>query len=138
MSRLITLDDLSSVKNLELSTLGTTLGDDMLKDLVLNPMLRGYVEEQDGKIVGYLSLSYDGDIIEIYNLCVDERYRRRHIAYNLLMHAFETLDAKSSILEVRASNINAISLYTKLGYKEIHRRKKYYQNEDAIVLEKKF
>lgn len=110
----------------------------MLKDLVLNPMLRGYIEEIDGNIAGYLSLSYDGDIIEIYNLCVDERYRRRHIASNLLLHAFETLDAKSSILEVRASNMRALALYFKLGYKEIHRRKGYYQNEDAIVLEKKF
>ena len=126
----MSLDDVFEVKKLELKTLGTTLGDDMLKDLVLNPMLRGYIEEIDGNIAGYLSLSYDGDIIEIYNLCVDERYRRRHIASNLLLHAFETLDAKSSILEVRASN--------KLGYKEIHRRKGYYQNEDAIVLEKKF
>ena len=123
----MSLDDVFEVKKLELKTLGTTLGDDMLKDLVLNPMLRGY-----------LSLSYDGDIIEIYNLCVDERYRRRHIASNLLLHAFETLDAKSSILEVRASNMRALALYFKLGYKEIHRRKGYYQNEDAIVLEKKF
>ena len=112
----MSLDDVFEVKKLELKTLGTTLGDDMLKDLVLNPMLRGYIEEIDGNIAGYLSLSYDGDIIEIYNLCVDERYRRRHIASNLLLHAFETLDAKSSILEVRASNMRALALYFKLVF----------------------
>ncbi len=130
------IEDIEAVKALELKCLNTSLGDDMLKDLILNPMLRGYVEEIDGKIVGYLSLSYDGDIIEIYNLCVDENYRRRHIASCLLNHAFQTLDAKSSLLEVRESNKGAIALYEGLGYYEIHRRKKYYQNEDAIVLKK--
>lgn len=130
------IEDVEAVKALELKCLNASLGDDMLKDLILNPMLRGYVEEIDGKIVGYLSLSYDGDIIEIYNLCVDENYRRRHIASGLLNHAFQTLDAKSSLLEVRESNKGAITLYEGLGYYEIHRRKKYYQNEDAIVLKK--
>lgn len=138
MPRLIKLTDIEKVENLERLTLGTSLGHDMLKDLILNPMLRGYVEEIDGNIVGYLSLAYDGDVIEIYNICVDVSYRRRHIASNLLLHAFETLSAKSSILEVRESNMSAISLYKKLGYKQIHTRKNYYGNEDAIVFEKKF
>ncbi|MDO9069832.1 MAG: ribosomal-protein-alanine N-acetyltransferase, partial [Deltaproteobacteria bacterium] len=36
--------------------------------------------------------------------------------------------------EVRASNQTAINLYHKYNFKEIAVRKKYYQDEDALVL----
>jgi ribosomal-protein-alanine N-acetyltransferase len=37
-------------------------------------------------------------------------------------------------LEVRQSNNAAINLYKSFGFKEIGVRKKYYKNEDALVL----
>ena len=39
-------------------------------------------------------------------------------------------------LEVRVSNVAAISLYEKFGFKSIGVRKKYYQdnNEDALIM----
>ena len=43
-------------------------------------------------------------------------------------------------LEVRVSNIPAITLYEKLGFAEIGRRKNYYRNprEDALILRKEW
>jgi len=41
---------------------------------------------------------------------------------------------RTASLEVRASNLIAISLYHKYNFKEIAVRKKYYQDEDALVL----
>ena len=41
-------------------------------------------------------------------------------------------------LEVRESNAGAISLYQKMGYKEIGKRKRFYERpvEDALVMSK--
>ena len=39
-------------------------------------------------------------------------------------------------LEVRISNIIAINLYKKFGFKEVALRKYYYGDEDAILMEK--
>jgi len=41
---------------------------------------------------------------------------------------------RTASLEVRASNHTAINLYHKYNFKEIAVRKKYYQDEDALVL----
>ncbi len=39
-------------------------------------------------------------------------------------------------LEVRPSNVSAISLYQRLGFVEVGRRKGYYENgEDALLME---
>ena len=54
------------------------------------------------------------------------------------MIEFSTKDTKAEkiMLEVRESNISAIKLYEKNGFIEINRRKKYYGNEDAIIMER--
>ena len=43
-------------------------------------------------------------------------------------------------LEVRASNTPAQALYEKLGFAQVGRRPKYYQNprEDALILRKEW
>ena len=46
-------------------------------------------------------------------------------------------DAAFSLLEVRRSNLKAIQLYEKFGYKIIHTRNSYYRDgEDALVMHK--
>jgi ribosomal-protein-alanine N-acetyltransferase len=42
--------------------------------------------------------------------------------------------AKSLTLEVRASNKNAQSLYTKFGMAPVGIRKRYYRDEDALIM----
>ena len=39
-------------------------------------------------------------------------------------------------LEVRVDNLPAINLYNKLGFREINRRKNYYGDVDALVMER--
>ena len=49
------------------------------------------------------------------------------------------LGAERIMLEVRASNASAITLYEKFGYVKISVRKRYYADgEDADIMEKKF
>ena len=59
------------------------------------------------------------------------------IGYKLVdyvCHLFNDVD--SIMLEVRDSNEAAIKLYEKCGFEEINRRKKYYGDEDAIIMKK--
>lgn len=142
MIRAYNSSDIDRIVALELSTLGTTLGREMLEDSLNNPFSYIYLYEEDNKILGYISFSFDGDIAEMLNFSVDKDYQKRGIGSRLLSYMldlFASKGAKSSILEVRDSNIRAISLYNKFGYTLIHKRKGYYSNgEDALVLEKRF
>jgi ribosomal-protein-alanine N-acetyltransferase len=55
--------------------------------------------------------------------------------YALLKAAYQR-QLERATLEVRVSNEAALALYTKFGFKEAGRRKRYYQDtgEDALVL----
>lgn len=72
--------------------------------------------------------------VNILHIAVDPHYRRQGLAQLLVKEALK--NASYAILEVRASNEPAISLYKKLNFKEISRRSKYYQDndEDALVM----
>ena len=92
-----------------------------------------HVAELHGQITGFLvSRRVDDDEVEVLNLAVDPEFRRRGVGSQLLRH----IDSKHVFLEVRESNEAAQSLYRKLGFDEIGRREKYYDDpvEAAIVM----
>ena len=142
MIRQLQLDDIDNVILLEQESLGTTLGKSMLENMIGNDFVKAYVYEIDNKIIGYISVTFDGEILEIMNFCVSKEYRRKKIASSLLNHIFTTyrqIGMKSAILEVRRSNLAALCLYEKYGFLKILVRKQYYSNlEDALVLQKNF
>ena len=142
MIRRINYDDVSKIVELENNTLGTTLGEKMIDMAIRSPLAYYYCYVENNKLLGYISTMFDGEIVEILNFCVDKEYQHQGIGKKLISYVLSylnTLGAKSSILEVRESNINAINLYKKIGYKQISVRKNYYSNgENALVLEFKF
>jgi [ribosomal protein S18]-alanine N-acetyltransferase len=79
---------------------------------------------------------------EILNLAVDPVHRRQGMGRALVEHAIASSSPDPSgepttwFLEVRESNIAAISLYTALGFTAAGRRPDYYQDpaEAAIVM----
>ena len=77
--------------------------------------------------------------LQILNLAVDPRARRRGLGRCLLETALRrgvTAAATRALLEVRASNAAARSLYAKFGFVPLGVRKNYYAEpiEDALVL----
>ena len=77
------------------------------------------------------------------NVAVAPEFRRKGIAKALLLTLQDDLCAKdvhSLTLEVRASNVPAITLYEALGYTQVGRRPNYYHKpkEDALILRKEW
>ena len=94
---------------------------------------------EDERVLGYLFFTTVLDEGGVDNIAVHPEARRQGIA-SALLDAFRRYGQKhglvSLFLEVRASNQNAFSLYEKLGYREVGRRKNYYlaPKEDAIIM----
>jgi GNAT superfamily N-acetyltransferase len=102
--------------------------------------LKGYVWEQDGRVVGNLSLipfqNGGRRVYLIANVAVHPDYRRRGIARALTLAALERVKKKrsqSTWLQVRDDNSSAIDLYTSLGFKIRARRTTW--NAEAATLE---
>lgn len=81
------------------------------------------------------------DECELLLVISDVQQRRCGFASRLLRECLRELwqnGARQCFLEVRASNHNAQTLYTRLGFIECGRRRQYYNNgstrEDAIVM----
>jgi ribosomal-protein-alanine N-acetyltransferase len=95
-------------------------------------------EERD-RLVGYLIVSRYVDAWHIMNLAVDEPYRRRGVARQLMDELFaSTADdsLRGYTLEVRISNQRAIELYERAGFRITGVRRGYYTDnrEDAYVM----
>ena len=96
-----------------------------------------------GKVVGYAGLLVVADEGYITNVAVFPEYRRRGVAAQLLS-VFENFARGRHLafltLEVRPSNTAAIALYESFGFRQVGRRKNYYDlpKEDALILTKTY
>ncbi len=96
----------------------------------------GYFDDE--KIVGVITLGIS-DVIDIESIFVAIEFRNKGIAKALMKEAVDLSveKAKPLMLEVRESNLNALSLYKLFGFMEIARRKKYYfDGETAVVMKR--
>jgi ribosomal-protein-alanine N-acetyltransferase len=77
--------------------------------------------------------------LHINNIGVHETARRRGIGSALMQAAVAAavrLGARAAILEVRAGNVAAQSLYRRYGFEVAGRRRQYYREppEDAFLM----
>jgi [ribosomal protein S18]-alanine N-acetyltransferase len=95
-----------------------------------------------GDVLGYVCRWIVGDHMEIQNIAVDPRWRRRSIARQLLARMIEEAKAAHvarAMLEVRIGNRAAIALYREFGFEPNGRRARYYDDgEDALLMELRF
>jgi ribosomal-protein-alanine N-acetyltransferase len=88
--------------------------------------------------VGYLLLWHVVDEIHVLDVAVHPTHRRRGIARALMERLFayaREQKVRLLLLEVRRSNVAAISLYRSLGFSIENERKRYYPNgEDALEM----
>lgn len=89
-------------------------------------------------LVQLLCASGDAVDVEILNIAVDPRFKRKGIGRRMLAAALEmipTVPDSKVLLEVRASNLSAIAFYRRYGFHEQAVRRAYYRDptEDAIL-----
>lgn len=99
------------------------------------------VAKEENEVIGYIGMSIVIDEGYIFNVAVREKYRNKGVA-TALINELVTYGKKNNFsfitLEVRESNLPAISLYSKFGFIKAGERKDYYSNpkENAILMTK--
>lgn len=96
----------------------------------------------DDTVAGYCGLLQVLDEADITNVAVDEAFQRRGIARALLQELFTQAQKRgvtALTLEVRKSNVSALSLYESLGFENCGIRRNFYEKptEDAVIMWKR-
>ena len=92
----------------------------------------------EGKLVGYTVCSRYDSVWHVMNIAVEPQLRRRGIASSLLRELYARAGDPGAqfTLEVRRSNLAAIELYERDGFRIAGLRRRYYQDngEDALIM----
>ena len=97
-----------------------------------------YLAELNNEIVACSVIWNLVDEIQLNQIVVNEKYRRKRIATELINYIIKLYkrNYKKILLEVNENNLPAIKLYESLYFKTTGRRKKYYKDDDAILMER--
>ena len=103
-----------------------------------NPIINEYTEiytyTVDKKVVAFLIFTIMYDKCEIIDIFVKSDYRNKKIAQMLINELSSDYNLDNITLEVSESNIPAINLYEKLGFKKVATRKNYYKYSNGILM----
>lgn len=109
-----------------------------------NPLNKILVAYDEDKIVGFVDYMITFNSATISQIAVLPNYRKKGLGSKLLEEMEKSFpkeidDVVETItLEVRESNINAISFYKKNGYENVVIKKHYYKNgENAVYMIKR-
>jgi [ribosomal protein S18]-alanine N-acetyltransferase len=92
---------------------------------------------QDGKIVGHVICACYDMAYHLMDIAVDPDHRRAGVASALIGGVIERAGEDANYtLEVRVSNLGAIALYERHGFRGVGTRPRYYgdNGEDAIIM----
>lgn len=94
--------------------------------------------DSDGQILGVATFSCVEDLADLNRVVVHPKARGRGVGASLVRAGVEwaqALGATRMLLEVRTDNASALSLYHRLGFDQISRRRDYYgPGRDAVVM----
>ncbi len=132
-------DDVEGIALIEKECFSAPWSEDSIKAELDNENAHFLVARSADKVVGYIGVHEIAGEAYIANVAVTERYRRYSIASELLSEAEKGAKARGCefiSLEVRKSNIPAISLYEKRGYTVRGERKNFYSDpvENGIIM----
>jgi [ribosomal protein S18]-alanine N-acetyltransferase len=102
-----------------------------------NSLNQVFVCESGGEVVAVLQSRQIDHELEIFDVAVDSRQRRRGFATRLLQSVLqlgEKRGVQEFFLEVRESNAAALALYRKFGFGVSGRRPNYYRDPDEAAL----
>jgi ribosomal-protein-alanine N-acetyltransferase len=138
--RRLELTDLDEIERIERASYPTPWSRSMFASELAKPSSLSFgAVDEEGRLVGYLVLSRYVDAWHVMNVAVAPERRREGIATALLRRLLEQTrgDAERGYtLEVRVSNVGAISLYERFGFRPKGVRRGYYTDnrEDALIM----
>ena len=131
---------LTKVYELELESYDFPWTKEILRDCILYKY-DSFVVVLNDYLVGYIISKITYPETHILNLTVKKNFRKNGIGkalVELIISDARLRNSENIILEVRANNTDAQSLYKKLNFEVIGTRKDYYESkndrEDAYVL----
>jgi len=95
--------------------------------------------DSQGVVAGFMVYWHTAGEVELLNIATSPTFMRQGVARTLMAHLLEAatrLGAPRVMLEVRAGNLPARSLYDSLGFVVVGTRKGYYAGEDALLMDR--
>ena len=90
--------------------------------------------EEKGAVIGFIIIKFlYKNLIDIYSIAIKKEYQNKGYGYNLLSRVLKNFHKYKITLEVSEENV-AKKLYLKCGFKIDSVRKRYYGNNDAILM----
>ena len=96
-----------------------------------NIIFKVIIEE---KIVAYILWLKRKNFYRLYSFAILKEFQGKGIGKALLEHNLNILNKDIFELEVRVSNVNAIKLYEKFGFKKVKILNEFYDDEDGIKM----
>ena len=130
-------EDLEEILIIEQATYPTPWTEGIFRDELKAEGRVYLVAEQTGEVVGYSGLMVVLPEAHVTSVTVDPNRRGSRIGTRLMLNVSRealVLGANSLTLEVRVSNRNAQALYQRFGMAPVGVRKRYYKDEDALVM----
>ena len=130
-------EDLDAVLRIEEATYPTPWTRGIFRDELAAPGRVYLVADANGEVVGYSGLMVVLPEAHVTSVTVDPERRGSRIGTRLMLRISEEALAAGSnslTLEVRVSNRSAQALYQRFGMAPVGVRKRYYQDEDALVM----
>ena len=134
-------EDLDAVASLESASFTNPWTRDMLaRELERSEVTRVYVLRLPGRrVAAFCACWVIHDELHVNTIAVDSTVRRQGLATRLMEHVLIDAardGARRATLEVRRSNLAALGLYQRLGFKVTAVRPRYYSHpeEDALIL----
>jgi [ribosomal protein S18]-alanine N-acetyltransferase len=127
--------DLPSAMELDSLCIPRPWSEAVWREELESPFSLYLVLEQEGEIYGQIGVRHILDELHITTLAVRPERRRRGHARTLVGAALAAFpEARRIHLEVRPSNTAARTLYEALGFATTGRRRRYYGDEDALLM----
>ena len=139
--RRLEMRDLNAIERIERASYPTPWSRSMFASELAKPssICLGAFDLETLELVGYLVISRYVDAWHVMNVAVASDHRRRGIATTMMERLFEVTAGRGRrgyTLEVRVSNVGAVALYERLGFKPRGVRRGYYTDnrEDALIM----
>jgi len=141
----LSLKEIDSVVSIEKDSSEHPWTKKQLSESIANSNNLNYILVLESKIIGYIITMPSIDSADILNVVIHKDFKRKGFGSSLIVEISKALSQKkikTIFIEVRKSNLSAISFYLSLGFKEISIRKNYYTKnsnklsikEDGIIM----